>query len=77
MKVWNFSKENENEIPEFDRDLVPDPVLSFLRLVGAWPGDSRRHPGLARSWRCHFHINWSVETPFSVEGLSQKSDSSF
>ena len=58
-----LSKENENEIPEFDRDLVPDPVLSFLRTVSAWPDNSRHHPRPARTGRCHFYIAWPLRTP--------------
>ncbi len=56
-----YSKEKENEIPEFDRDLVSDPVLFVLWFVGTGIGHSRYYPRAAGPGRGHFYPEWQIK----------------
>ena len=58
--LFRSGEGEQNEISEFDCDLVPDPVFSFLWIVGAGHGYPGYHPGIACPWRCHIYIDWPL-----------------
>ena len=72
MDLTIIQKEKENEISELDRDLVFDPVFSFLRPVRAWHGDSRHHPGASCPGGRHLYPDRQIEIAECIQPLHER-----